>query len=56
MNKKSIELYCDLMVELKYRIECIDQILDRKIPLRIKIAEDLCYLKLRMICELIAIG
>ena len=44
------------MVELKYRIECIDKILDKKIPLRMKIAEEICYLKLRMICELIAIG
>jgi hypothetical protein len=56
MNKKSIEIYCDLIVELKYRIECIDKILDKKIPLRMKIAEEICYLQLRMICELIAIG
>jgi hypothetical protein len=44
------------MVEIKYRTGAIDAILAGQVPLRAKFAEEMCYLQLRMICELIAIG
>lgn len=56
MNENKMAIYRDILNEIKYRIEVIDQILHKTIPLRAKIAEELCYLQLRMICELIAIG
>lgn len=45
------------MQEIKYRVEAIDRVLSGEAsPMRAKIGEELCYLQLRMICELIAIG
>jgi hypothetical protein len=58
MEQKSLQIYRNLLVEIKYRIEVIDQVLDKNINMRQrqKIAKELCFLQLRMICEIIAIG
>jgi hypothetical protein len=56
MNEKAMGSYRALLVEIKYRTEAIDAVLAGTLPLRAKIAEELCYLQLRMICEIIAIG
>lgn len=56
MDKRAIAVYADLMVEVKYRIEAISETLKGELPFRPKIAEEFCFLQLRMICELIAIG
>lgn len=56
MDDKAMAVYRELLVEIKYRTEALDEILGKRVPLRAKIAEELCYLQLRMICEIIAIG
>lgn len=56
MNEKAMAVYRGLLVEIKYRTEAIDLVLQGRIILRGKIAEELCYLQLRMICEIIAVG
>ncbi len=56
MDEKALPAYAELMAEIKLRTEAIDAVLAQKMPLRAKIAEELCYLQLRMICETIAIG
>ncbi|WGU42091.1 hypothetical protein [Phenylobacterium sp. NIBR 498073] len=56
MNEQAMTSYRGLMQEVKYRTEAIDKVLASSIPLRAVIAEELCYLQLRMICESIAIG
>lgn len=45
------------MEEVKLRIESIDGVCKAEIgPLRVQMAEEFCYLQLRMICEVIAIA
>ncbi|MBT2133955.1 hypothetical protein KK137_06375 [Croceibacterium sp. LX-88] len=56
MNEASITTYCGLLEEIKYRTEAIQSLLAGQLPVRAKIGEELCYLQLRMICELIALG
>lgn len=56
MNAAKTEIYRAILVEIKHRIEAIDLVLDRAVQMRAKIAEEHCYLQLRMICENIAIG
>ena len=56
MNDKAIEVYRGLLLEIRFRIEAIDDVISGKVRLRAKIAEEFCYLQLRMICEIIAIG
>jgi hypothetical protein len=56
MNEKALPAYAELMAEIKLRTEAIDAVLAGNVSLRAKIAEELCYLQLRMICETIAIG
>ena len=56
MNEKAMSVYRGLLVEIKYRTESIDSVLTGGVNLRAKIAEEFCYLQLRMICEIIAIG
>ena len=49
--------YRNLMQEIKFRSEAIDDILtDRLKPVRLRIAEEYCYLQLRLICEVLAIA
>lgn len=50
------DLYCGLMEEIKRRVAVIQDILSSKIPLPQIVAYEVCYLQLRMICELIALG
>ena len=50
------ELYVLLMEELERRRNIIADVLASKINLPQGIAIELCYLQLRMICELIALG
>src|ERR1035437_2556376 len=50
------ELYCALMEELKRRRNIVADLVQQKFPLPVGIAMELCYLQLRMICELIALG
>lgn len=56
MNDDAMAAYRGLMEEIRYRVEAIDSVLERRVLLRARIAEELCYLQLRMICELIAVG
>lgn len=56
MDDKALETYRTLLAEIKLRVEALDSVLTGHLRLRGKIAEELCYLQLRMICELIAIG
>ena len=50
------ELYANLMQEAKGRFQIIDSILTGKLALYDRFSEEICYLQLRMLCELIAIG
>lgn len=57
LTPQAMETYRKLMREIKYRIEAINDVVGtRTVPLRAKIAEEFCYLQLRMICEVIAIA
>ena len=56
VNERSLETYGSLMEEIKLRVEAIDRILAGEVYLRNKIAEELCYLQLRMICEITALS
>lgn len=55
-QKQTLEQYRALMVEAKGRLLCIDIVLDDKTPLPPLAAGEFCYLQLRMLCELIALG
>lgn len=52
--KKTMELYCALMTEIKFRIDGMNAIANAGLPVRI--SYEACYLQLRFICESIAIG
>jgi hypothetical protein len=56
ITPQALETYRSLMWEIKFRIEAIDDVLNGKLRIRQKIAEEFCYLQLRMICEVIAIA
>ena len=57
ISREVIAKYGELMEEIKVRIACIDGVTKAEIgPLPIQIAEEVCYLQLRMICECIAVG
>lgn len=56
VNEKDMEVYRNLMVEVRFRIDAIDSILTGNLRLRARIAEESAYLQLRIICEIIAIG
>ena len=49
-------LYCNLMMEAKLRLLVIDGIFTGKYKVPHRPAFELCYLQLRMICEIIALG
>jgi len=49
------ELYAGLMEEVKLRFEMIDAILSNRVQLPNFLAEECCYLQLRMLCETIAL-
>lgn len=50
------QLYCDLMLELRNRIDVVSAILKGTYRLPQSTAYELCHLEFRLICELIAIG
>ena len=52
----AVNLYRVLMFEARMRIEAINVILDGRTGLPEGILRELCYLQLRMLCELIALG
>src|SRR3981189_3786866 len=53
---QTIQLYCSVMEEIKFRLEWIRNVIHAKISIAQTIGRDICYLELRMICELIAFG
>jgi len=56
MNEKAMNVYRDLLVEIKFRTEALDKILFGGGFIRAQIDEEICYLQLRLICEIVAIG
>lgn len=58
-TQKQIEaasLYANIMEEIKIRISAIDAGTSRTLNLPAQIVKEHCYLQIRMICELIALG
>jgi len=56
LNEDARVTYLNVLAEIKHRIEAIDQVLGKQLPIRAKIGEELCLLQFRLIAELIAIG
>lgn len=54
--EESIGLYANIMAEVKVRIEFILRIANAKVEMPALIGREICYLQLRMVCELIALG
>jgi hypothetical protein len=54
--RTTIGLYCSLMEEIKLRQHVISAVLEKQIVLPLRPAHELCYLQLRMVCELIAVA
>jgi len=52
----TIQCYCSIMDEIKFRLDWIKNVIHAKIPISGTIGRDLGYLELRMVCELIALG
>lgn len=50
------ELYANIMEEIKHRIAAIDTGTMNQLPVAAPFVREFCYLQLRMICELIALG
>jgi len=53
---EAVDLYRSLMFEARLRIEMMDFIVSGGTRLPEAIVHELCYLQLRMLCELIALG
>jgi hypothetical protein len=51
-----MKLYADLLGEAKVRISAIEAILNRQLVLPSPIAHEFCFLQLRFLCEIIALG
>jgi hypothetical protein len=56
LPSNAVRLYCDLMEEIKRRAEVIQNVTGSRIEVPIVVGLELCYLQLRMICELIALA
>jgi hypothetical protein len=54
--EKSCQIYARLMEEIKRRQSVIVQVLNHKIPMPKMTAFEFCYLQLRKICEVFALG
>jgi hypothetical protein len=52
----AVRLYCDLMEEIKRRIDVVQSVVHSQVHVPITVGIELCYLQLRMICELIALA
>lgn len=55
-NQQVLELYRDLMVEVRVRIHIVEWLLDHPHDLPAPIVRECAYLQFRLICELIALG
>ena len=55
-QKDAIKLYANLMEEIKIRLSCIEDALNSKFVMPGAVTREFCFLQLRMICELIALG
>jgi hypothetical protein len=53
---EAMRLYADLLEEAKLRINSVENALNGRIPLPGPFLHEYCFLQLRMLCELIAIG
>jgi hypothetical protein len=56
MDENARATYLNILAEIKHRIRTVDDVLDGKLAMPAKIAEELCLLQFRMVAELIAIG
>lgn len=56
IDDTSRHTYLRVLAEIKLRIEAVDQALLQRLPIRMKIADELIVLQFRFIAELIAIG
>ena len=56
MPSNAVRLYCDLMEEIKRRTDVILSVTNASVPVPQIVGLELCYLQLRMICELIALA
>lgn len=56
LTAQAMDAYRNLMLEIKYRTDAIDDALAGKMRMRARITEEHCYLQLRMICEVLAIA
>jgi hypothetical protein len=55
LQPSAVRLYCDLMEEIKRRGEVVQNVTRGQIPVPKIVGLEVCYLQLRMICELIAL-
>src|ERR1043166_5158803 len=55
-QRVALDQYTDLMHEAKLRLECIDTALAGKTELLPPAIREFCFLQLRMLCEVIALG
>jgi hypothetical protein len=55
-QRAALDLYCALMEEAKHRLACIDGAIDGRTGLPYQAVVEFCFLQLRMLCELIALG
>src|SRR6266850_2561007 len=53
---EAMKLYVAILEETKVRIDCINTALNGRTTLPERSAVEFCYLQLRMLCELIAVG
>lgn len=54
--ESSRKLYANLMEEIKRRIDLTIDLLQGSVPIPKIVAQELCFLQMRLICELIALG
>ncbi|HVZ04355.1 hypothetical protein [Hyphomicrobium sp.] len=55
-EEKKLRLYASLMEEVKLRLDCTSAALNGRTGFPNPIVREFCYLQLRMLCELIALG
>jgi hypothetical protein len=55
-EKATAELYAGILEEIKHRINAINTGTNNQIPVPAPLVREFCYLQIRMICELIALG
>jgi hypothetical protein len=55
-QRQALDLYHNIMREIKVRLESMTTLTSSAIPLPVKLAQEYCWLQMRMVCELIALG